>query len=310
MTQGQQSSVPPGASGRIKERQDKPEHLNRLLAYSHLYKTAMRWRRIKTWGNILLALTAPLFSVFLPSGTGTRGAIAAVWLVLGRTVLSGLEQSATQHAVNVQELYDTKLFHLPWNQAIAGRPPVPDDVSSAARRISDHGPYLNWYSIDLGGTPWPGDVLLCQRQSAVWSRRDHRAYGTCLAISGSTWALGIIIFALVRDMTLLTFLVALFLPSTPALLDTIELARSHWQQSTKRRQVEDDIHDVWDAYQEAPGSVPIGECRRLQDATYLLRRDGPPVPGAFYKLRRQETAAVTSDGTETLRSSSRSTWNL
>ncbi|WP_420312228.1 S-4TM family putative pore-forming effector [Streptomyces sp. YS-B37] len=304
MTTGQQPPVPPGASSRIKERQDQPEHLNRLLAYSHLYKTATRWRRIRTWGNVLLAMTAPLFAVFLPAGAGTRGAIAALWLVLGRTVLSGLEHSASLCAVTIQESYDAKLFHLPWNQALAGREPVPDDISSAARRISDHGPYLDWYSVDLGDTPWPVDVLLCQRQSAVWSRRDHHAYGTFLAISGSVWALAIIVFALVRDMTLLTFLVALFLPSAAALLDTIELARGHWQQSDKRRQVEDDIHDVWNSHQISGGGIPAEECRRLQDATYLLRRDGPPVPKWFYDRRRPESTDVTNDGTTTLRSSS------
>ncbi|MEW1568588.1 S-4TM family putative pore-forming effector [Streptomyces sp. NPDC093509] len=302
MTTGQQPPVPPGASSRIKERQDQPAHLNRLLAYSHLYKTATWWRRIRTWGNVLLAATAPLFAVFLPADAGPRGAIAALWLVLGRTVLSGLEESAYLRAVNIQELYDTKLFHLPWNLALTGRQPVPDDVSSAARHLPDHSPYLDWYSIDLGDTPWPGDVLLCQRQSAVWSRRDHRAYGTFLAVSGSTWALVIIVFALVRDMTLLSFLVALFLPSAAALLDTIELAREHWQQSVKRRQVEDNIHDVWDEYQTSLGDIPADECRRLQDATYLLRRDGPPVPKWFYKLRSTETAAVTNDGTTSLRS--------
>ncbi|MGW2125935.1 S-4TM family putative pore-forming effector [Streptomyces sp. SM1] len=304
MTTGQQPPVSPGTSSRIKERQDQPEHLNRLLAYSHLYRVAMWWRRIRIWGNVLLALTAPLFAIFFLASSGTRGAIAAAWLVLGRTVLSGLEQSATLRAVNIQELYDTKLFHLPWNQALVGRQPVPDDVSSAARRIPDHTPYLDWYSVGLGNTPWPGDVLLCQRQSAVWSRRDHHAYGTFLTIVGGAWTLAIIVFALVRDMTLLDFLVALFLPSAAALLDTIELARSHWQQSAKRRQVEDDIHDVWNTYQANPRDIPVEECRRLQDATYLLRRDGPAVPNWFYKLRRPETTAVTNDGTTTLRSSS------
>ena len=124
-----------------------------------------------------------------------------------------------------------------------------------------------------------------------------------MTIVGGAWTLAIIVFALVRDMTLFDFLVALFLPSAAALLDTIELARSHWQQSTKRRQVEDDIHDVWDTYHAHPQDIPVEECRRLQDATYVLRRDGPAVPNWFYKLRRPETTAVTSDGTTTLRSS-------
>ncbi|MEH0551032.1 S-4TM family putative pore-forming effector [Streptomyces sp. B21-101] len=151
---------------------------------------------------------------------------------------------------------------------------------------------------------WPGDVLLWQGQSAVWSRRDHHAYGAFLAVGGGSWAVAIIIFALVRDMTLFAFLVALFLLSAAALLDTVELAPEHWQQSTKRRQVEDDIHDVWNKYQARPGDIPAEECRRIQDAAYLLRRDGPSVPKWFYDRRRPETAAVTNDGTTVLRSSS------
>jgi hypothetical protein len=68
-------------------------------------------------------------------------------------------------AARVQKLYDTRLFHVPWNAALAGRPPVPDDVAAAARHIRDDTQYRRWYSIDLGDTPWPADVLLCQRQS-------------------------------------------------------------------------------------------------------------------------------------------------
>ena len=117
-----------------------------------------------------------------------RGAISAAWLVIGRLVLTGLERHSNLQAVRVQELYDTELFHLPWNPALTGRRPTPDDVATASRHIKDQSPYLDWYSIDLGDTPWPGDVLLCQRQSSVWSRRDHRAYAVFIMIASATWS--------------------------------------------------------------------------------------------------------------------------
>ena len=44
--------VPAGSSGRIRERQDQPEHLRRLLAYSHLYAVAQRWHRARAFGTI------------------------------------------------------------------------------------------------------------------------------------------------------------------------------------------------------------------------------------------------------------------
>lgn len=97
-----------------------------------------------------------------------------------------MEQRTTLEAARIQELYDTQLFHLHWNAALVGRPPVPDDVAAAARRIRDDTPCRRWYSIDLGDTPWPADVLLCQRQSAIWSRRDRHAYGTTVLIAAGT----------------------------------------------------------------------------------------------------------------------------
>ena len=44
--------VPAGSPARIKERQDQPEHLQRLLAYSHLYRIAQRWHRARASGTL------------------------------------------------------------------------------------------------------------------------------------------------------------------------------------------------------------------------------------------------------------------
>ena len=57
-------------------------------------------------------------------------------------------------------------------------------------------------------------------------------------------------------MTLTAFLISLFLPSAPAITDAVELARIHWRQSTARRQIEDDAHDVWEHYETNPARIP------------------------------------------------------
>jgi len=155
-------------------------------------------------------------SPLVPSPSDILAAVSAGWLVAGRTVLSWLEEHQTLLAVRVQELYDTRLFKLPWNTALAGREPAPEDVAAAAARIRDDSRYRDWYSIDLGDTPWPGDVLLCQRMIMIWSRRDHRAYGTTILITGIAWfTLGLTV-ALARDLSLADYLIKIFLPSSPS----------------------------------------------------------------------------------------------
>lgn len=292
--------VSAGDSARITQRQDEPEHLQRLLAYSHLYKTAQWWRRIRSAGTFTLAIAAPLVALAIPATTDTLAAISAGWLVLGRTVLTGLERRDINKAVRAHELYDTRLFHLPWNTALAGRPPVPDDIATAARHIRDDAFYRGWFSIKLDNIPWPADVLLCQRQSAVWSRRDHQAYGTTILLVGLVWfAIGITI-AIVGGLTLTEYLIKIFLPSSPAFLDSVELAREHWRHAVAREQIENDIHDLWDRYRSDPASLPLAECRQIQDAAFLLRRDGPRVPNFFYRLRRTRSSASTAAGTQAL----------
>lgn len=292
--------VPVGSSARIKERQDQPEHLQRLLAYSYLYRTAQRWHRARAFGTFFLATVAPIVSLLVPSTSDILAAVSAGWLVAGRTILSWLEEHGTLRAVSVQELFDTKLFKLPWNTALAGRQPAPEDAAAAAAHIRDHAGYRNWYSIDLRNTPWPGDVLLCQRMSMIWGRRDHRAYGTTILITGIAWFVLGLVVALARDLSLAAYLIKIFLPSSPALLDCTELARSHWRHATRRENAEQDIQDIWDAHRNDPASIDPVACRNIQDTAYLLRRHGPRVPRLFYKLRKRTTSAVISAGADAL----------
>lgn len=294
-------AVPLGESAHITERQDQPEHLQRLLAYSRYYHLAHRWRRVRALGTFGLAAAGPLISLLIPATSDLVAAISAGWLVLGRTLLTWMEQRRTLDAVRAQELYDTKLFHLPWNSALVGRPPAPEDIAAAARQIEDDTPYRHWYSIDLRNTPWPADVLLCQRQSTVWSRRDHRAYGTTILTAGISWFVIGLIVAITLDLTLADYLVKIFLPSAPAFLDSVDLARLHWHHATGREQVEHKIADLWQEYTSDNESLMVAECREIQDSAYLLRRDGPRVPGVFYRLRQASSDASTRAGTAALR---------
>lgn len=284
----------------ITARQNEPQHLTRLLAYSHEYWVAQIWHSLRVSVTLILALASPLILIFLPHLSDLLAASAGAWLVIGRTVFTALEDGHHAEAVRIQELYDTRLFQLPWNAALAGREPAPEDVELAASGIKSSARYRDWYDVDLRGLAWPADVLLCQRQSAIWSRRDHRAYAFALAIAGAGWfAVGLIV-AIVRDMTVGDYLVKLFLPSAPAYLDAVDLALSHWRHSAARRALEEDISDLWAGHDSNPEIPTAEDCRRIQDRAFTLRRHGPRVPDWFYRLRRPAMARSTAAGARAL----------
>lgn len=295
--------VPSGQSADIPRRQNQPDHLARLRAYSRLYTVAQRWRRVRVSGTLTLAVTGPVLALGGVDTKGVLGAISAAWLLLGRTVLTALEQRARTQAVSVHELYDTELFKLPWNDALASRPPLPDDVAAAARRQPDHERFRDWYTVDLTDVPWPADVLLCQRQSTVWGRGDHRAYASTVAVLGVFCLLVGVIIAVALHLTLADYLVKLFLPTAPALLDAVELSRSHRSTSDTRTSDVVAIDDLYNEHRDDLSAIPIHEVRAVQDASFIARTDTPRVPGWFYAIRRRGTEADTAAGVDTLRGS-------
>ncbi|MBO2459700.1 S-4TM family putative pore-forming effector [Actinomadura violacea] len=292
--------VPHGASLRIDRRQDRSRHLRRLLAYSDLYHRAQWRRRYRVAGTLLVAAVAPVAVLVFPAAGEMLAVVGAAWLMVSRTALAWLEERAVYRAAAVQELYETELFELPWNTALAGARPAPEEVASAAARIRRPDRYRGWFGIEVRDVPWPGDVLLCQRQSMVWSLRDHRAYSAALLAAGLGWFTVGMALALYRDLSLADYLVRLFLPVCPALLDCVELAGAHRRHAGRREEALQEMQDLWDAHRGDPAGLDPGDCRRVQDVAYLLRRDGPKIPGIFYRLRRGASERSTAEGAAAL----------
>jgi hypothetical protein len=277
----------------ITVRQQESVHLSRLKAYSHRYRVAGRWRAVRRVGTLLLAVLGPVFSVAEVPGADVLAATAAGWLLLGRASIQWCETPSDRRAVQQQQLYETELFRLPWNSSLAGPLPNAADLNDDARRLSRRVlPRLqDWFNLPPA-LPHEVEVLRCQLQSSVWSRRDHRAYALTVGVTAGTWIVGAVLYACLDGMTLSKFLVALFLPSAPALVDAADLAMSHWRQFRERLDVETRAQDALQTYEQS-GSLPaVALLVELQDAAYRLRREQPRVPGWFYWARRHTSALV------------------
>jgi hypothetical protein len=259
--------------------------LQLLRADSWHYMRAKRWHLLRIAGTLLLAAAAPVITFWWPEAADGVAAAAGAWVLVGRTVLSVAEQREIRLGVTIQEEFDTDLFRLEWNSSLAGPKAAPEDVLNAARRVPADAGLRDWYA-DTTDVPWPLDVLLCQRSSAVWGRRAHFAYGVTVLAIGVAWLLAGIIVGIAAHLSLGDYLLKLFLPSQPAFLDTIDLYRSHLRQSSDKGAVEAAADGLWAAGATDRSAVTAADCRHLQDEAYRLRRYGPQIPQWFYKLRR------------------------
>lgn len=260
-----------------------------LRADTRFYVRAKRFHALRVAGTLVLALLAPVILFWRPGWGDVVGALAGAWVLVGRTVLSWFEDRAVQKAVTIQEEFDVELFGLAWNDGLAGPKVAPEDIYSAAQKIQGKKieRLRNWYP-EADAAPWPLNVILCQRSSAVWGRRGHYWYAIFVLGLGIAWFVAGLVMTAAAHVTLTGYLIKVFLPSQPAFLDTIDLFRGHLRQSQAKEALELKTMDLWNTGVANPGSVSEQDCREVQDQTYALRRRGIQIPQLIYRLRRKQ----------------------
>jgi hypothetical protein len=261
-----------------------------LRADTWYYLRAKRWHAAKIAGTLILAIAAPVVLFWKPSWGDWLGVLAGAWVLLGRTVIAWRDDQNVRTAVTIQEEFDIGLFDLDWNEALAGPKVAHEDIYSAARKIGKEKRLTklrNWYP-DADRVPWPLNVVLCQRSSAVWGRREHFRYAYVVLTAGIAWfVFGLIIFS-VAHVSLADYLVIVFLPSQPAFLDTIDLFRGHLGMARNKHVLENQTTKLWENGSHSLGSVTEQDCREVQDQAYRLRRSGMQVPQIVYNILRNQ----------------------
>jgi hypothetical protein len=277
----------------ISEEQNTEESLQLLRADTHFYLLAKRLHALRMAGTLILALLAPVILFWKPGWGDFVGALAGAWVLVARTILLWLEDRFVKTAVTIQEEFDVRVFSLTWNEGLAGAKAAPEDVHDAARKI--HGKKAarlrDWYP-EADEAPWPLNVVLCQRSSAVWGRRGHYWYALLVLGLGVSWFIAGLVMATAAHVTVAEYLVKVFLPSQPAFLDTIDLSRGHYHQAQAKEAVEQATTDLWNRGVQHPGSVSEQDCRDVQDQAYALRRNGTQIPQLIYRIRRRQDEAA------------------
>src|SRR4051812_31957690 len=122
MTAAAPPSYKPPTGADIKARQDRADALRLLIAQRRLYRRAKWWLGLRWLGMVVIGVGAPVAAVTDPSLAAAAGAVAGLWLFLGRTVLLAKQAAIASQAAAVQEQFDVMVFAMP---EIADRSTMP-----------------------------------------------------------------------------------------------------------------------------------------------------------------------------------------
>lgn len=253
----------------IAQEQNTPESLRLLAAQKRMYSLAKRLHFVRIVSVLLLELAAPFVVLAIPAWRDGLELVGAVLTLVSALMLTSMEASRVKQAATVQEQLDVHLFQLPWNETLVGHEVAPELINSAANEYkSGDNKIRDWYP-DLGGVPYPKDALLCQRTNLMWGVRLQSTYAyTLLGVTAGYFLLGVLI-GILKQESLVAYLVALLVPSLPALLEAIDIYKRHTESAREKADLLAHVEALIKDKKRPPRLVE--ECRRVQDSIYMMR---------------------------------------
>jgi hypothetical protein len=281
------SKYKPPPSADMLARQNDDDSLRFLVAQRRLYSRAKRWLGLRWFGMLVIGLAAPVVSVVWPNLAVVSGAVAGLWIFLGRTVLMSAQSTATAKAAAIQEQFDFHVFGMPASIERSTLPSL-EEISaivgpdSRLRAVATDEDLIDWYPIDRGDTGTAA-VAISQRANASYSDSLLRTTAVVWVILTAVWIVALVVASAVVGISLVTFLVGVLLPILPAFLDVVEYVAGMRKAARGRGDL---ARSIEQHLKGNKGTIDGNDLLVWQERLYELRRSTPQVPDLIYKIKR------------------------
>ncbi len=308
----------------ITARQNEPKSIEKLAAQRHLYTTAKRVFSVQAVFVAPLALIGSLVAMSYPDTKPYFALWGFLFGALDLLLITPWIHRMKETAAKIQEVFDTYVLAIPWNDIKLGRRPDVEAISehsdsyssfrhpegkitfwtlaawpfkkawaiaSAVMRFFAIEPskqsLVDWYSPQVAEVPEMLGKIICQRTNCAYDLRVRKSYSTWLLILTLAAAAAIVALPLVKGFSAQDLVVASLVPAAPVLLFGIRSFRENMQATAKTVRIKEGLEKIWKEALAGKGETvlaPLVRC--LQDEIYDHRRSSPLVFDSVYNWMR------------------------
>lgn len=276
------------SSDEMLAKQDERDALRLLIAQRRLYRRAKRWLGFRWFGMLVIGLAAPLVAITHPDLAVWVGAVAGLWLFLGRTALVFAQSVTTARAAATQEQFDFYVYGMPSSIERSTLPSLEEIAKIAGADaqlevVAKEEKLIGWYPIDAADSGVVS-VAISQRANASYADRLLRTTAITWGVITAVWAVLLVAASVLADLPLLTFIAGVLLPILPAFLDVVQYVVGIWRAARERGDLS---RSVEEKLRGDGGAIEPSDLLVWQERLYSLRTSTPDVPDFIYKLQRK-----------------------
>jgi len=287
------------------ERQNEPKHLDYLSAQRNLYRKAKRTTAIQILlsGPLIVCISIAVLilnnkdisqlvgfqQVDISWVSAFTGVVVALVDVL---IITDIVNSLKEKAATIQELFDTSVFGLPWNNVAAGSMPDYEEVNKYSRTIrespEEFSKLKNWYSIKLDNLPIEVSIIICQRSNLCWDSELRNYFSKLMGAIALFVIFFLTAIGLYEGMTLKKFFLIVLAPSLPIVIFAIRNWIDNKRAISQLKSLKNIVNKSWDnllTMRESKSKL-MERARAVQDQIYINRKSNPLIFDWIYEKHR------------------------
>ncbi|HCE2594309.1 S-4TM family putative pore-forming effector [Vibrio parahaemolyticus] len=289
----------------IIEKQELPENIELLAAQKNIYSRAKNIIGLQMLLSVPVAICAVITAIVKPELSGYMALWGILVVVFDLFVFTPWVKKLQDSAARVQELFDTNVYGMEWNEISVGKRPAPELVHEEA---SKHGinetniiGLRNWYPAAIERVPEIFGIIISQRSNVWWDARMRRKYTLAVRIILVSIALGLIGYGLYEKKDMFEFLAFIVAPIASTYIFGYRQMIEHGEAADRLDTLKELTEKIWsDALAGKELANLKLESRMLQDQIFEHRKKNPPIFDFLFVWFRDGNELLMNKGAETL----------
>ena len=275
----------------IVEKQNSLEMLICLAAQRQLYSTA---KALFLWQLILSTVLVIVLSIInlcvnISWILAAYGFFIAIIYIM---VVSPQIKKQKEKAAKIQEIFDTTVLNITWNDLLIGNKPSNEEIyrysEKYKKRYLNFESLKNWYSHSVSEINSSVAKIVCQRSSCVYDYSIRESFANAVLVVLLITLLSLLGVGFIKGLTLQNFFLLIAFPFLPAIMLLIKTMKENTLSKETLDNVKKTAESIWN-------KILLGEeidinrkSRAFQDKIYLNRGNSPLIFDWYYYKKRNQ----------------------
>jgi len=275
----------------IVQRENESSSIEKLAAQRYLYSYAKNIFYIQIFVSVIALVLLSFAQLIFPKTDFTLIiATVSILAMIADNFLDSYIDNIKEKASKIQELFDTYVLNIPWNNILCGEKPEHHEIcrysskKSAKKKIHK---LKDWYDVEIDNVPEQAGKLIGQKTNCTYDASIRKKYKAVI------WGIGIVTIVLISLLTIFShatlykIVLTVIFPAAPIIQWTQKNLMKVKKSIITLEQLNTLLNGSWIGLKNGD-IINDDQNRKIQDGIFLNRKDSPLIPDFVYNSLRDD----------------------